>query len=121
MVLVGTSQGSLLIFDQRTGSLKCLCQGIITGAISRIYMSQQRLVCFSNNVNIYFWEFLKGQPLSGQQLNLEHFIQKIQEKPNVLTVESLPTHVSQHLLGEDLNNMLVVTRSGVLWMLDFEE
>lgn len=56
-LLIGTHTGTILVFNLETGSLICICRGILKTPITKIIYSMERVLIFSNNVNIYEWHF----------------------------------------------------------------
>ena len=128
-LLVGTHTGTVLVFNLQTGSLVCLCRGILKGPITKMIYSMERLVMFSNTVNIYQWHFadifnammVEHDLYTNQYIEFENFIISIEEKPLVITIDSVSSLVSQNYPHQPQEQILVISRSGVLWLIDFPD
>lgn len=58
VLLLGTNLGSIVGFDNRTGSLIFVCQNVITTPIMNIFITDRVLSLVSNNINLYYWTIL---------------------------------------------------------------
>jgi len=48
-------------------------------------------------------------------------MQSIEVTPNIINLDGIPTFTSQILPDDPLNDMLIITRNGVLWIIDFSD
>ena len=114
-LLIGTKDGSLLIFDSRSGSLICICSQIINGPILQIESDkiQQSLYIRSFSQNIYSWDITTIN-------NLEAFLEVLDSPPHILALDSAIT--SFFVLNKTNEKAVIsMTKSGILWYCDFLE
>lgn len=114
-LLIGTKDGSLLIFDSRSGSLICICSQIINGPILQIESdkTQQNLYIRSSSQNIYSWDITRID-------NLEAFLEVLDSPSHILALDSAIT--SFFVLNKTNEKAVIsMTKSGILWYCDFLE
>jgi hypothetical protein len=71
---------------------------------------------------VYEW-FLKHDDPEEKKTKFEfrEFIINIEKKPNVHSVDSVPSFISKNYPLQAYEQIMVISRSGVLWLIDFEE
>lgn len=114
-LLIGTKDGSLLIFDSRSGSLICICAQIINGPILQIESdkNQQSLYIRSFSQNIYNWDITSLN-------NLQSFTEILDLPPHILALDAAIT--SFFVLNKNNEKAVIsMTKSGILWYCDFLE
>ncbi len=70
-------------------------------------------------MNVHFWNFSQAQGSSDAQF--EDIVKALEDRPEILSVDTVAVSVSSSTQASDLNNAMIVTRAGVLWLLDFQE
>lgn len=118
VMLIGSSKGSLYIIDSRTGALLCLLASVIQGPIYEIFINVGRLIMKSNNQNVYNWKLTK-EILE----NLETLGDLLQNPAEILVLDSNILSITQGLRTECYSDdqMMAITKTGTLWLLDYEE
>ena len=119
VVLLGSTIGSLYIIDSRTGSLLCLLASVVQGPILEIWVNNgKRIIIKSNNQNVYSWG-LKQENLE----TIEKLGDLLQLPPETLVLDSSIISMTQGQIceGHSDDQMMTITKSGTLWLLDFNE
>ena len=123
MVIIGTSMGSLLIIDSRSGALLCILASVIKSPVIAISINSDRMIVRSNNQNIYHWKLAEIK-------SLETLAEILQNPAETLALDSVilgmsPLNKSNNNSNYDgnyMNNqMMAITKTGILWLLDYDE
>ena len=85
-----------MIFDLKTGSLLCLCKGILKSPITKMIFSTLRFICISNNVNVYEWGLKREEEEGKKTFEFREFITNIEKKPNIHSIDSVPSFISKN-------------------------
>lgn len=102
ILLVGTSNGSLCMWNTRTNSFLGVRQ-VFNGRISSISSNAERLTLGGENPYIHSWEFKDGSIIGN---------------PKVLLLDGYCTSLSFEYLG---NEGLVATHKGTIWYINWTE
>jgi len=82
-MFVGTSQGSLMIFDTRSNTLLFTCNRFLKGPITLIFAHLQRLILCTEDAGVYSWKL----DLVSEASDLA---QLLEENPDILLMDSKP-------------------------------
>ena len=82
-MLVGTSLGSLMIFDTRSNTLLFTCNKFMKGSINLIFALPKRLTLGTEDAGIYSW---KLEPISDPS----QLAKMLEDSPDILLVDSKP-------------------------------
>lgn len=82
-MFVGTSQGSLMIFDTRSNTLLFTCNRFLKGPINLIFAHLQRLILCTEDAGVYSWKL----DLVSEASDLAKLLE---ENPDILLMDSKP-------------------------------
>lgn len=88
LLLIGTTNGSIIVVDARAATPLVLCCSVIKSPICQIKITEDGYVMLvSNTVNTYIWKDVYG---------LQEFVSKLgDEEPHVLTLDAAPCFISE--------------------------
>ena len=112
-LFIGTSLGTLMVFDTRSNTLLFQINNFIKGPICQIYSLTNRLILTGYDANVYAWKLEKVS-------DAEQLAKFLQESPDILLTDSKPTagYFMPELHGTE---GILATKGGVVWYLNWEE
>jgi len=58
--------------------------------------SSLRFICLSNNVNVYEWGLKREEEEGKKTFEFKEFITNIEKKPNIHSIDSVPSFISKN-------------------------
>lgn len=112
-MFVGTSAGSLMVFDTRSNTLLFTCHKFTKSAINHIFSLQRKLTICTEDAGVYSWNL---ESLSDP----EELAKMLDINPDILLVDSKP-YCGYFLPDKRGKEGLIATKGGVLWYISWDE